>query len=254
MHGVTSALILSLIFTPAVLYGLSVADAQVMESTNFQLQSDSVNFGGGLSSSTNFVQESTFGEVATGRSTSSSFNLNAGYQQMQEVFLSFSGAEDVQLTPDIAGVSGGVSNGSTTVTVITDSPAGYELTIQAENTPAMQTGIGDVVDDYVPDGAVPDYTFDVAANESMLGFTPEGVDTAPRFLNSGTTCGQGQDEDPLACWDGLSTSDVQIARSGSANHPAGATTSIRFRVEVGSSVVQPVGDYTATTTLTAIPL
>ena len=50
------------------------------------------------------------------------------------------------------------------------------------------------------------------------------------------------------------TSPETIARASSANHPAGATTSIRFRVGVGGAVAQPPGTYTATTTITAIAL
>ena len=54
----------------ALLIATEVGLAQVRSSTNYQLQSDSINIGGGLSSSTNFVQESTVGEVATGVGTS----------------------------------------------------------------------------------------------------------------------------------------------------------------------------------------
>lgn len=230
-----------------------IVHGQVMQSSSYRIQSDSINFGGGLSTSTNYTLESTAGEIATGESSSSNYNLFAGYQQMQEVFISITGAAAVALSPSIPGVTGGTSNGSTTVTVITDSPSGYELTIEASQSPAMQKG-GDTIADYVPAGD-PDFSFSTGASDSHLGYTPEGVDVVQRFLDNGTdTCNVGTNETALSCWDGLSTSAVPIASSNTANHPNGATTTVRFRVGIGGSVNQPPGTYTATTTLTALPL
>lgn len=238
----------------AGLHATSFVSAQ-MQSGNYQIQSDSINVGGGWSSSTNYVQESTVGEVATGDSASASFNLNAGYQQMQEVYLALSGAADVAMLPAIGGVSGGVSSGTTTVTVTTDSSAGYQLTIAAENNPAMQSSL-DTIDDYAPGGAVPDFTFNYGAADAVFAFTPEGVDVASRFLDNGTdTCGGGGGAETAGrCWDGLSTTAALIAGSSDANHPAGATTSIGFRVGVGGAATKTAGSYYATTTITALAL
>lgn len=245
-------LFLSAIILASVFYYQTVA-AQVRQSTSYQIQSDSVNFGGGLSSSTNYSLESTAGEVATGPSDSASFSLRAGYQQMQEVFISLAGAANVTMAPSIPGVSGGTANGSTTVTVVTDSSSGYQLTISAEGAPAMQKD-ADTIPDYVPVGD-PDYVFTIGAADSYFGYSPEGVDVVQRFLDNGTdTCNTGSNETAFSCWDGLSTSDVTISSDTNANHPNGATTTVFFRVGVGGSVVQPPGTYTATTTLTALPL
>jgi len=232
---------------------VGVSSAQVRTSSNYQLQSDSINIGGGFSSSTNYVQESTVGEIATGPSDSSSYRLRAGYQQMQEVFVSISvGDSDFTLSPNIGGLSGGTSNGSTTFTVITDSPAGYQLTIEAENNPAMQKG-ADTIADY-SEGAEPDYSFVTGASDAHLGYTPEGVDIVQAFLNSGATCNAGSSDDSLACWAGLSITADTIAEGAAANHPSGATTTVHFRVGVGSSAGVIAGLYTATTTVTALPL
>ncbi len=242
------------ILTPVLLASLSLTFAQVMQSGNYRIQSDSVNFGGGFSSSTNYVLESTGGEVATGESSSASYQLKAGYQQMQEVYLSMSGFGAVSLSPSIPGISGGFSNGSTTVTIITDSPSGYELLISSPSSPAMVKG-GDSIADYVPVGAVPDFTFVTDAADAHLGYTPEGVDIVGYFRDDGADCGGGGTDDAqLSCWEGLSTTDRQVARSQSANHPDGATTTLNFRVGIGGSVYQPSGTYIATTTITALPL
>lgn len=242
----------SLFITPVLFLGLSFVSAQVMQSGNYRMQEDSINFGGGLSSSTGYVLESTGGEIATGESGSVTYNLKAGYQQMHEAFISMSAVASVTLSPSIPGISGGTSNGSTTVTITTDSPSGYGLTIQASQSPAMQKG-GDTIADYVPTGN-PDFNFTTGVSDAHLGYSPSGNDVVERFKDDGGACGVGSLETPLACWDGLSVSAVSIAQSSGANHPNGATTTVYFRVGIGGSVMQPPGFYTATTTLTALPL
>ena len=156
---------------------LQVGSAQVMESNNYKMQSDSLNTGGGLSNSETFKMEDTVGEIATGNSTSTSFNLRAGYQQMQEVYISISAIPDVVLSPNLGGVSGGTSTGSTTFVVTTDSPAGYTATIEASSNPALQSGSNSIAD-YVPVGGVPDFTFITDPSEVHLAYSPEGIDMA----------------------------------------------------------------------------
>jgi hypothetical protein len=58
----------------------------------------------------------------------------------------------------------------------------------------------------------------------------------------------------LSCWDGLSTIAEQIATSVNANHPAGATTTVNFRVLLMPNANITSGDYYATSTVTALPL
>lgn len=231
------------------------ASAQVMQSGSYRIQSDSVNFGGGRSTSTNYIQESTFGEIATGESQSGTYRLRAGYQQMQEVYIALSGGTNVTLTPSIPGITGGTSNGSTTFNVVTDGPAGYQLDVRASTSPAMQKG-ADTIADYTPGGGDPDYIFTTNASDAHFGFSPEGPDVVQRFLNDTvSSCNQPAGSSTAGvCWDGLSTTDATIASSGSANQPSGATTTIHFRVGIGSSVGQPPGTYIATTTVTALSL
>lgn len=240
------------IYTLLIIGSLHIAGAQVMESTNYSIQSDSINFGGGFSSSSNYRLESTAGEVATGVGSSTNYSLRAGYQQMQEVYIAITGSTNVSLSPSIPGVTGGTANGSTTVTVTTDSPSGYSLSIAASLSPAMQKG-GDSIADYVP-GGNPDFTFNTGPADAHFGYTPEGVDIVQRFMDNGSSCNLGSQESSLACWDGLSTTEEVISSRVTANHPLGSTTTVRFRVGVGGSVVQAPGLYTATTTLTALPL
>jgi hypothetical protein len=242
----------SIVLTILLFLGLQSVMAQVMGSTNYRIQSDSVNLGGGLGTSTTYRLESTAGEVGTGELTSTTYALKAGYQQMQEVYIALTAASSVSLSPSIPGISGGISNGSTTVTVTTDSPSGYTLTILASQNPAMQKG-ADTIADYTPGGA-PDYTFVTNPADAHLGYSPSGVDIVSRFRDNGVSCNVGTDDTPLACWDGLSTSAATVAQRTSSNQPLGSTTTVFFRVGVGGSVFKASGTYTATTTLTALPL
>lgn len=243
----------SAISTIIIVALLNVSSAQIRTSSNYQLQSDSINIGGGLASSTSYTQESTIGEIATGPSDSTTYSLRAGYQQMQEVFLSLAlSSGEVAMSPDLPGITGGTSNGSTTLTVITDSPSGYQLTIQAENNPAMQSPAHSI-DDYNA-GAIPDFSFVTGSSQSHFGYTPEGVDVTQEFLDNGGTCGVGTQDTTLACWDGMSTAARAIAEGAGSNHPAGATTTVHFRVGLGGSAGVSPGVYTATTTVTALPL
>jgi len=244
----------SIFFTTLLFLGLHSVMAQVMGSTNYRIQSDSVNLGGGLGTSTSYRLESTAGEVGTGELTSTTYALKAGYQQMQEVYIALTAASSVLLSPSIPGISGGTSNGSTTVTVTTDSSSGYTLTILASQSPAMQKG-ADTIADYAPVGADPDFGFITNAADAHLGYSPSGVDVATRFKDNGVdTCNVGSTDTALSCWDGLSTIAETVARRTNANHPLGSTTTVNFRVGVGGSVFKASGTYTATTTLTALPL
>lgn len=243
----------AVVFTPLVLLYSGVVLAQAMSGSSYQIESDSINVGGAFSESDSFQLEDTTGEVATGFSESDSFELRAGYQQMQAVTLAMSQPDPVSLSPALSGVTGGVSNGSTTINVITDNPAGYELLISASTDPAMQSEEYTIAD-YQPSGAAPDLDFTTASTSAHFGFSVESVDASSRFFNNGSSCDTGDNNTPLVCWDGLSMDPTTVAATSTSNHPDGTDTIIHFRVGVGDSVMQPPGTYVATTTITAIPL
>lgn len=246
---------LVLIALTIIMHGMAiVTHAQVMQSTSYRIESDSMNMGGARSSSTTYVLEDTVGEVATGDSSSATYKLGAGYQHTLIDYLSLSASPDITLSPTLGGLTGGTSNGSTTITVITDSAAGYQLTIRASNTPAMQSVEGYTIPNYVPGGADPDFTFSVPAGDERFGYSPEGTDIATRFKDNGAVCNTGTGDTSLACWDGITTSAAEFARRTGPNHPDGSTTTLRFRVGLGSNAMVTEGTYYATTTVTALPL
>ncbi len=246
--------IISILITLGLFLLATVSLAQVRTSNNFQLESDSINFGGALATSSGYTLESTAGEVATGLSESPAYRLGAGYQQMLGSFLSMSVPTNVVMTPNISGITGGVSNGSTSVLILTDSGGGYQLTLAAANAPAMRKG-SDVIADYAPTSAPnPDFNFVTGLSDAHFGFSPQGSDVVMRYRNNGSTaCNIGTLSTAAVCWDGLTTTPRIIAQ-GTANQPNGVTTTLHFRVGVGGGVVVPAGEYIATTTLTALPL
>ena len=248
-QDLTTSVALSLVATIVFLGAQQLSLAAVATSTNYQLQSDSINFGGGLSTSTSYSQESTFGEIATGEATSTTYMLRAGYQQMQEVYISMTAPGDVTLSPSLGGLTGGTSNGSTTVTVTTDSPAGYSLSIQAQNNPAMQSGSNTIVDHVT----LISRNFFTPVASARFGFSIFGVDTVSDFYSNGSLCGSGTNV-ALECWRGLQTTPYLVAQGSGANHPSGVNTTINFRVGVNAGAGVASGVYTATTTLTALPL
>ncbi|MDE1975506.1 MAG: hypothetical protein KGI49_03300, partial [Patescibacteria group bacterium] len=78
--------------------------AQVMSSSHYSMDSDSMNFGGGYSSSASYMSQSTAGETATGYSHSADVFMHAGFQQANPT---------PTPTPSAPGSSSGSSFGGT---------------------------------------------------------------------------------------------------------------------------------------------
>lgn len=234
---------LFLLVIPVITFGA------VASSSNYQLERDSINIGGLLSSSTNNQLEDTAGELASGTSTSASYLLKAGYQQMELSYITITSPADVTLTPAISEDTGGVADGSTSWTVSTNSTGGYSLSIRATTNPALQSS-GASFADYAPAGAAPDFAWSVASTNRYFGFSPEGSAIATRYKDNGSTCNVAGSDTTLKCWDGFSTSNQIIA--GLSAPTGGSATAVNFRAEAGSSNNPPDGSYAATIIVTAI--
>lgn len=247
--------VVAVVIVLVALGNIPLIRAATMTSSSYKIQRDSVNVGGGLNSSANYISENTAGEVGTGDSASTNYKIRAGYQQMPEVYLSVTAASDVVMSPNLGGVTGGTSNGSTALTVTTDDAAGYQLSIKASSTPALQgNNYGASIADYTPAGAAPDFAFSVPAADAEFGFSPEGTDIVAKYKDNGASCNTGSGDTASACWDALSTSNQIISSAAAANTPGGTATTIRFRATLGSSHITIADTYTATTTLTAVAL
>lgn len=227
--------------------------AYVASSTNYRIQSDSLNVGGLRQTSTNYISEDTIGEVGTGISTSTLYKLKAGYQPMQEIYLAISPVGDVNLSPDIGGITGGFGTGTTTVTVTTDDPAGYSLTLKASTTPALKSGSYSFAD-FAPNATtVPQFAWSIDPATSVFGYTVEGSDIYQFFKDNGSVCDAGSSDSAYRCWLNASTTGQTIAwRNSSAI--GGTNTTLGFKAESGTSHVQESGIYSAKISVTATAL
>lgn len=241
------------IATIIVLGGLltATATAYVSSSTNYVLQNDSVNFGGNMSSSSQYKEEDTLGEIATGNGTSSDVNLYAGYQAMQpDTYITITAPADVALSPAIDGMKGGVSDGQASWYVETNNAGGYSLLMKADASPAMGS-----FNDYHPGYSNPDFSWSTPVDDARFGFSPSGPDIYYLFRDNSNSCGTGSGDSTLACWDGFSTSNKIVASADGPNEMiGGATTTINFRAELGKDKIIKAGAYQANIIVTAITL
>ncbi|MEI6297120.1 MAG: hypothetical protein WCO84_05805 [bacterium] len=219
----------------------------------YSLDSDSINFSGGNSVNSNFDLDSTIGEISSGTSSSALYALStAGFLQQDSSTISLSLSENnVTMSPSLGGLTGGYSNGSVSLNVVTDSTSGYTLFVQTEGSPALQS-VDDSFANYSPSGSNPDYDYSVVAGQSNFGFSVEGGDINSRFKDNGSVCSAGSYDTSGKCWDGFSTSVKVIAGSNASNGPTGTETVLKFRAGVGAGKAQKQGDYYATTTITAV--
>lgn len=223
-----------------------------MQGSAYKIQSDTINFGGADSSSTNYKLNDTLGEVGTGDSNSTNYYAHAGFWQMQESFISISSPNDLIMT-SMGGLSGGSSEGSISWQVLTDNIAGYAMTIAASTSPALKSPT-DSLADYAPSTSDPDYTFTNPSTDSSFGFSPEGTDISSRFKDNGSSCNTGSLDTLAKCWDGLSLTPKIVAESTTSNMPLGSTVSVRFRAESGADHIQTSGQYDVTIIATATTL
>lgn len=223
-----------------------------MQSSNYQVQFDSINFGGGYSSSSNYQMESTGGEIATGNSTSTNYQMRAGYQQINGGYIAITEPNLINLG-SVSGLTASTASSSAVVNVVTDSYGGYQLTIQASTSPALKSSLYHF-DDYAPLGVEPDFLFNIPPSSSEFGLSVSGTDTLQKFKNNGTNCNAGTNSTPNTCWVGLSTTPFAVAQKHSSNHPLGSDTIFTYQASVGSSKIQEQGMYQAEIIITATAL
>lgn len=226
--------------------------AEVMGSSSYKIQSDTVNIGGQDSSSASYNLKDTVGEVGTGDSNSANYNMHAGFWQMQSSYLAISSPPDLALA-SIGGLSYQASEGTISWTVTTDNPAGYSMSIASTTTPSLKSAF-DSFADYTPAGSNPDYNFNNLPANSSFGFSPEGTEVNSRFKDNGLVCGTGSGETAGKCWDGLSTTPKVLADSVSSNQPTGSVVIARLRAETGADHIQTSGNYTGTIVVTVVTL
>ncbi|MBP9763266.1 MAG: hypothetical protein KBD10_00785 [Candidatus Pacebacteria bacterium] len=251
MRDFLKSILITFLLAPFILPVL--VGGQVRQSTNYQIERDSLNIGGGFGSSANYQLQNTTGEAATGYSSSTNFSNQSGFQQnLEEIYISISAPSDLSMS-SINGLTGGVSTSSASWTVITNNNSGYSLSIKSSTDPSMKSLL-DSFDDYTPSTADPDYDFTISNSTAAFGFSPNGLHVVDRFKDDGVDCNVGSGNTLYKCWDGLDTVEQTVFQSASSNDPSGTISTIDFQAESGNNKILTAGDYSATITMTALAL
>jgi len=191
--------------------------------------------------------------VAKSQGTTREFTI----QQTIDGEISFIGAvNNVTMSPNIPGLTGGTANGSTTFAVSTNNSLGYQVTIEFENpTEAMRFGDGSGTG-FIPNFGTIERLFapNVAANSAAFGFTIAGPNVDQLFLDSGSACNSpGGASTTDTCWYlGDTTAGFTIVDSTDTALEEEHTLFFRVHVNSNPSPTLSLGTYTATATLTAV--
>jgi hypothetical protein len=154
--------------------------------------------------------------------------------------------EELSLTCDTAdadlgtinGLIGGRSTVSTTCNVKTSDAAGWELTIEADTDPAMQSAT-DFIADYTEGTPGTPEAWSVAASAAEFGFEAVGTKV---ISGKGANLYQGFTH----------TTAILVAEEATTTPYTGIDTTFGFSAEIGNQAAQASGDYHATVQATAV--
>ncbi len=224
-----------------------------MSSPNYKIQADDLSPSGGNWTSANYIFRDTLGEFSTGPASGTAYSVRAGYQEMLESFISISAPGDAVMKPDIHGISGGTASTSSAFYVITDSPSGFNLKINASSMPAMQL-LGDPTHYFANYSASPTYNWSVASGNSQFGFTVEpgtSDDVVSTYLDIGAACGSGSYHTDK-CWTGFDSTNLStiINRTSRTSMSPGELETVKFQAESNGDFLVS-GEYRTTITITA---
>lgn len=193
---------------------------------------------------------------------SQAFNQFTTNQTVTAEISFVSATSNVTMDTSIPGISGGSANGATNVRVYTNNNTGFNMTMKASSSPAMQANnnSGSSIRDFSTTTtgwqSTPSFAFTVPANSAGFGYTVKSSstsDTATAFMDTGAACGSGANNTAAACWIGASTTAYTLINRTTPTTASGATSTIFFRTTINSNPVPSItaSIYTATTTLTA---
>ena len=192
--------------------------AYVMSSTNYRIQSDSLNIGGLRQASTNYRMEDTIGEMATDESTSTNYKLVAGFMAKFPPYLSFTVSTDSLNLGTLS--SSEVTIKNHTITTITNAESGYTTNIKDDGN--LRDGSNDI--DNVADGEI------TAGNEEYgVATSDSGVDIVTNSGNNASALGQSGKSIALnsePVFDGETTTVYYKASISTNNTKAGSYSHI----------------------------
>lgn len=168
-----SLIIALIVLSPNIVWG-------AMSSTNYYIYSDSLDYGGGLATSTsNNFQDSVGSEIGLGNSTSTSYQVKSGYQGVEFGTLTLSlDSNSVNLGQPSAGT---VATGSVVVTIDTNSDSGYTLSISGVSGTSLAA-----VSDGAVNGAGGSEEYGLAVSGSHAAYADDQAVTNGLVLSSFT--------------------------------------------------------------------
>lgn len=132
-----------------------------MSSTNYSIYADAIDSGGNLSTGGIYSLEDTIGESPVGFTTSTWYEIRAGYQAMERGYITMTIDNSTLNLGSLSQIA--VNSASANVTVSTDSASGYILSIQS----VSGTGLTAVSDGEVTVGSE-EYGVSTSGSESVV--------------------------------------------------------------------------------------
>ncbi len=165
--------------------------------------------------------------------------------------ISITSPDDVTMSRNLS-MTAGSAVASSTWTVKTSNETGYNLTLKADNAPAMHNATNTVAD-YQTTGTPT--TWGVEAGTANFGFSAYGTDVAAAW-GSDTSC-EFESHIPSTNlkYSGFttSTSSPVVATRAATTSSSGVATTVCYAVQQTNFYI-PSGTYTATITATAVNL
>jgi Concanavalin A-like lectin/glucanases superfamily len=220
-------------------------------STDYKLRPDVINSGGAdWSKSTRYLLSDSIGEAVIGHGAATNYKLDSGYRQPSSANLL---TISCSATADLGSVTGiGQRTGSGTCTVYTDAFNGYQLRWSVPtgsggtNTGKLISQYNDTIGQFTPAVANVPETWSVTTTDAEWG-------ARVRSISTDTAVEWGTDN-VTDKWLNISTTGRTIISRTYATPPAGSVEIVQYRAEIGSSVLQPNGTYSATVVLTVVGL
>lgn len=149
-----------------------------MSSTNYFIYADTVDFGGGVGTSTSYNLQDSLGGYAVGISTSTNFQVRAGYQSAQVGILSLS-LDGNSIDLGTLSTVGTVASGNINATVNTDSSSGYTMSVSSVSGTSLSA-----VTDGVVDGSGSTEEYGLAVSGTNSAFSGDTAISASLILSS----------------------------------------------------------------------
>ena len=224
--------------------------ASVMSSTHYAIQSDDATVGGGNgATSANYIYGDTMGEVTAGPATSTSFALRAGYQEMQQTYITITPPGDLNMRPDILGITGGTASAPASFSVKTDNEAGFNMSLAA-STPIAMMASGDATYYFDNYSSTPTYGWAVATGNAQFGFSVPAQDAITKFRDNGSNACNAAEGSTGNCFAGFpATSSMTVVNYNLRTDSGGRSENIFFQAQSKQKVLES-GTYKSSITVT----